>query len=299
MKKPAVFFVILCFAVALASIAPGARGVRSPESPQSYEAPQATHPNNFFDPRYFNPQTLKEEETSGSEIYGAVIPHHLLAHRLMAEVFARLQKNPPSLLVLLGPNHYNRGSRILTSPLGWQTPFGTVEVDEEVIQQLLDSNVVKKDDYAFAEEHSIGNVMPFVKYYLPNTKVVPIIYHHDVSKKEALLMAEHLANLAEDGGVIIASVDFSHYLTRQEAEEKDRETLKVMQENNLDTLFTMGNDHLDSPAALGTLFLAMQNLEIQDFTLLDHTNSGIIMGNDMIETTSYMTLVFQKQDEGK
>ena len=249
MKKLTVFFVILCFAVALVSIAPGVRGTRSSESSQPYEAPPATHPNNFFDPRYFNPETLDEDENSGGRIRGAVIPHHLLAHRLMAEVFARLQKNPPSLLVLLGPNHYNRGSRILTSRLGWQTPFGTVEVDEEVVEQLLDSNIVKKDDIAFTEEHSIGNVMPFVKYYLPYTKVVPIIYHHDVSKKEASLMAEHLANLAEDGVVIIASVDFSHYLTRQEAEEKDRQTLKVLQENNLDTLFTMGNDHLDSPAA--------------------------------------------------
>ncbi|MDD4570220.1 MAG: AmmeMemoRadiSam system protein B [Tepidanaerobacteraceae bacterium] len=299
MKKLTVFFAILCFAVALASIAPGARGTRSLENPQTYETPRATHPNNFFDPRYFNPKILNEKENSSGRICGAVVPHHLLAHRLIAEVFARLQKNPPSLLILLGPNHYNRGARILTSSLGWQTPFGTVEVDEGIIQQMLETQMVKVDDYAFAEEHSIGNLMPFVKYYLPRTKVVPIIFHYDVSKKEAALMAEYLSSLVEDDGVIIASVDFSHYLTRQEAEEKDRETLKVMEEGNLDTLFTMGNDHLDSPAALGTLFLAMENLGIQDFNLLDHTNSGILMGNDMIETTSYMTMLFQKQDEGK
>lgn len=109
-------------------------------------------------------------------------------------------------------------------------------------------------------------------------------------------MAEYLSSLIEDDGVVIASVDFSHYLTRHEAEEKDRETLKIIEEGNLDTLFTMGNDHLDSPAALVTLFLAMKNLGIQDFNLLDHTNSGIIMGNDMIETTSYMTMLFQKLD---
>ena len=92
----------------------------------------------------------------------------------------------------------------------------------------------------------------------------------------------------------MASVDFSHYLTRQEAEDKDKETLKVIEAKNLDTLFTMGNDYLDSPAALGSLFLTMENLDISDLTLLDHTNSGILMGNDMIETTSYMTMLFQK-----
>ena len=293
MKKLTVFFIMLCFWVALASFAPE---TRKSENSRTYETPQATHPNNFFDPRYFNPKTLDEGETSVGRICGAVVPHHLLAHRLMAEVFARLQKNPPSLLVLLGPNHYNRGARILTSSLGWQTPFGTVEVNDEIIQQVLETQMVKVDDYAFAEEHSIGNLMPFVKYYLPHAKVVPIIYHYDVSKKEAALMAEYLSSLIEDDGVVIASVDFSHYLTRHEAEEKDRETLKIIEEGNLDTLFTMGNDHLDSPAALVTLFLAMKNLGIQDFNLLDHTNSGIIMGNDLIETTSYMTMLFQKLD---
>lgn len=294
MKRFTMFFVVFCFWMALLSFTPR---TREAENPQPHEASRATHPNNFFDPQYFNPHASEEEEISGGRICGAVVPHHLLAHRLIAEVYLQLQKNPPSLLILLGPNHQNRGTRILTSGLGWQTPFGTVEADQEVVEQLLGTHTVKKDDHAFTEEHSMGNLMPFVKYYLPNTKVVPIIYHHVVSKKEAVLMANHLTKLVEDGAVIIASVDFSHYLTRREAEEKDEKTLKVMREKNLDTLFTMGNDYLDSPAALGTLFFAMENQGIQDFTLLEHTNSGILIGNDMIETTSYMTMLFQKQDK--
>ena len=291
MKKPTIVLIILCFGVALISFA---YGIPSAETFQPYEAPKATHPNNFYDPRNFSPQPASEEKNSGDRIYGAVVPHHLLAHRLIAQVFVKMQSTPPPLLILLGPNHENQGDRILTSSLDWQTPFGTVEVDQEVVKRLMDTHMVKIDDYIFTEEHSMGNLMPFVKYYLPETKVVPIIFHHDVSKKEAGLLAKHLSALVEKDAVIVASEDFSQYLTRQEAEDKDKETLKVIEAKNLDTLFTMGNDYLDSPAALGSLFLTMENLDISDLTLLNHTKSGILMGNDIIETTSYMTMLFQK-----
>lgn len=281
---------IICLGVVLACFAPGTSRTGNPNL---YKSPWATHSNSFFDARYFRPETVENKSFDG-RIYGAVVPHHLLAHSMIAQVFARLQQEKPSRLILLGPNHKNLGARILTSSLGWETPFGTVETDEGGINQLLGSDLVKKDDKAFSTEHSMGNLMPFIKHYLPDAKIVPIIFHHDVSKKEAALIAEQLSPLIDEDTVIIASVDFSHYLPRREAEEKDEETLKAMETKNLSTLFSMGNDHLDSPASLGTLFLAMGAQDIEDFTLLDHTNSGMLLGNDLIETTSYMTMIFIK-----
>ncbi len=297
MKRPTipaifVLFVIFCTGMTLVNCSYRNFNTEKSDSRKNYDIPKATYPNSFFDERYFDPITLTKEGSSDDRILGAVVPHHLLAHRLIAEVFVRLQENPPPLLILLGPNHHNKGARILTSTLGWQTPFGIVEVNDEVVKELQNNNMTKIDDHIFAQEHSMGNLMPFIKYYLPKTKVVPIIYHYDVSKDEATLMAKQLADIVKYDGAIIASVDFSHYLTRQEAEEKDGETLKVMSEGDLDTLFTMDDDHLDSPASLGTLFLTMESLGLQDFQVLNHTNSGIIIGNDLIETTSYITLLF-------
>jgi len=264
------------------------------EVSQRHEMSHDTHPNNFFDGQYFTPKSSGDKGNFEGKIGGAVVPHHLLAHQLIAEIFAKLQRDPPPLLIVLGPNHQNRGARILTSRLGWDTPFGTVSTNGEGIEGLLNTGLAKIDDSAFTSEHSIGNLMPFVKCYLPDAKVIPIILHHDVSQKEAAQIAEYLATMAKQGAVIVSSVDFSHYLTRREAEEKDKITLEAMKEKNFNTIFSMGNDHLDSPAALGTLFFAMEYCDIKDFELIDHTNSGILMGNDLIETTSYMTLIFKR-----
>ena len=198
------------------------------------------------------------------------------------------------LLFLIGPNHYNQGERILTSTWGWQTPFGTVESDREVIEDLVETSLVKINNDIFSQEHSMGNLMPFIKYFLPEAKVVPIIFHHDLKKEEGVLLSQIFSRwVQEKEAVIIASIDFSHYLTNKEAQEKDQETLKVIENRNIARLLKMGDDHLDSPGAMVTLLLTMEKLDVQDFRILGHTNSGILLGNDLIETTSYFTFVFR------
>ena len=213
---------------------------------------------------------------------------------MIAEVFNLLKDQEPPLIILIGPNHNNQGERISTSAWGWQTPFGVVETDRKVIEGLVNTSLVKVDDNVFSNEHSMGNLMPFIKYFLPKTKVVPIVFHHDLRKMEANLLSQYLSELVQENeAVIIASIDFSHYLTNKEAQQKDRETLRIIKNRNIAQFFNLGDDHLDSPGAMATMLLTMDRLNVEDFKVLGHTNSGILIGNDLIETTSYFTLVFE------
>ncbi|NLT94464.1 MAG: AmmeMemoRadiSam system protein B [Clostridia bacterium] len=260
----------------------------------TYLPVQENHPNNFFDSRYFIRELSESPEAPGKRIYGAVVPHHLLAYEMIAEVFNHLRDQEPPLIVLIGPNHNNQGERIITSTWGWQTPFGTVEPDREAIADLVATSLVKVNNEIFSQEHSMGNLMPFLKYFLPEAKVVPIVFHHDLKKEEGIILSQVFSRLVEEReGIIIASVDFSHYLTNKEAQEKDRETLRIIENRNIAELLKLGDDHLDSPGAMMTLLLTMDRLNVRDFRILGHTNSGILIGNDLIETTSYFTFVFQ------
>ncbi|MEW6622050.1 MAG: AmmeMemoRadiSam system protein B [Bacillota bacterium] len=259
------------------------------------------HPNIFFEPQWFGGKDAGNPgEGVPGIIGGAVVPHHLLAHELMGQVFAELAHQEPSLVIIVGPNHFNKGARILTSLWAWETPFGMVEVDNQIADEVLKLSLVQRNDQVFSTEHSMGNLMPFVKYYLPEAKVLPIILHYDVTWQEAKALGEHLAALAEKeraGAVIIASVDFSHYLTRKEAEAKDAETITALKAKNMGRIFAMGNDYLDSPASIGVIFAAMDRMGCKEFEILANTNSGIILGNDLIETTSYITMLFYHQNK--
>lgn len=266
---------------------------------QSYKRAELTHPNSFFDSHYFSykQEPLEESGAPPTKVYGAVVPHHLLAYELITEVFSQLTitEEKPPVIILIGPNHDNEGEKILTSTWGWQTPFGTVEANTEIIEDLVKNSPVKINDTIFSTEHSMGTLMPFIKYFLPEAQVVPIIFHYDLKDEEARSLSDQIANIVkEKEALVMASIDFSHYLTNQEAQAKDQETLEMIKTKNILRLLNLGDDYLDSPGALATLLYTMDKLDINEPKILQNTNSGILMGNDLIETTSYITMIFEE-----
>ncbi|HHV64887.1 MAG TPA: AmmeMemoRadiSam system protein B [Peptococcaceae bacterium] len=225
-------------------------------------------------------------------IVSAVLPHHLVAGRLLVQAFEVLAQQEPELVVIVGPNHENQGGKVITGLAGWQTPEGLVTVEEDIVRGLLTKGLAVRDEEALSREHSVGALLPLLKHFLPEARIVPLILHHNVSLQEVDNLLQALDPYLQDKGILIASVDFSHYLTRSEAQAKDRETLGYMTKFDYPNLFQLGNDHLDSPASLATAFRLAEKRGLKEFTVLDNTNSGLILQNDYIETTSYFTLVF-------
>ncbi len=247
---------------------------------------------------YFS-KTFEEQgqDIVKGKISCGVVPHHLVAGELIAEFMKALALQKPEVIILIGPNHPNAEEPIITGSYDWETPEGIVNTNEEIVQKLLSQGKVAENNKVLAKEHSVGNLMPFVKHYMPETEVVPLILHHDVTFQEVDDLLEILNPYLEQKAVLVGSVDFSHYLTRAQAEEKDKETLKVMQNFDYLTLAHMGNDHLDSPASLACVLRVAESKDIKEFQVLANTNSGVIMENDLMETTSYFTLIFREKDK--
>lgn len=259
------------------------------------------YPDSFFDPLAFHAglrRALAERAEAAGEpepLLGGVVPHHLLPGYLLSDFFLDLAAAPPRTVILVGPNHENRGARVATSRRGWATPFGTVAVDQEWIDWLAAEGLAVVDDAALLGEHSVGGLMPYLAFHLPGTRVVPIILHHGVSVAEARQLALALAPRLGPDVVLVASVDFSHYLTRAQAEARDQETLAVLGRRDWPVLFAMGNDHLDSPASVGLAFMALAAAGAGEPVLAAHTNSGALVGDDEVETTSYLVFKFNQK----
>lgn len=254
----------------------------------------STHPS-FVTEKELN-SILKEKSEKISYVEGrvvsTVVPHHLVAGHLIVKAVKRLIPQQPEVLILVGPNHFNKGGRIITGLNGWRTPTGVMNVQSDIVKFLLQRGFAVRDEETLSMEHSIGALVPLLKYYLPEAKVVPIVLHYDVKLEEVEVLLQSLEPFLDDKAVVISSVDFSHYLTRSQAQAKDQETLRHMKNFDYPTIFRLGNDYLDSPASLAASFRLAEKRGIKEFTLLENTNSGIILQNDFIETTSYFTLVF-------
>ena len=254
------------------------------------------HVVKFYDEKTFSEGVSRAKKDVTKLDYlvtGGIVPHDLFVNFIIADFFHRLSLQNPKTIIILGPNHYEKGHfEALTSLYGWNTAFGVVEPDESLTKTLVDKNLVNVDEEVLPNDHALSALMPFIKYYMPNTKVVPILLSQKLSKEQSEVLADNLSKLVTKDIVIVASVDFSHYLTSRQAKEKDEITSEVMREFDYRKLYTLNSDYLDSPASIGTLLMVMQRLNTTNMDLLYHTNSGELQNNNQVETTSYFSILF-------
>lgn len=255
-----------------------------------------THPLVFFDENNFFAglqKSNKEKEFFTYQISGGIIPHHLFPSFMIADFFDLLSKQKPKTIILIGPNHFERGSyKVLSSMYGWETPFGIVEPNEQIIQELEKSGLIKIDEINLPKEHSVAGIMPFIKYYIPDAKVVPLILSWFMTKEDLKLLSSGLMNHISKDTVIIAAVDFSHYLINKQAQEKDMLTLELISSFNYEKILSLNNNFLDSPPSIVAFLMTIESLGSTKMEVLHHTNSGEMQKDDSIETTSYFSIVY-------
>ena len=277
-----------------------------------FEKPKSTvlgvkqaHTKQFFEEKLFYQgvtqakiELQKNPQNSLEIIKGGIVPHHLFPSFILSGFFQRLEEQNKiseiKQVIIIGPNHAEEGQNwALTSKYAWNTPFGAVEPDLENINALTENNLIQINEPVLSLEHSIGGITPYLKYYLPNAKITPIIVKYKISPENLENLSQKITNLASGSDtVIISSVDFSHYLPANVAKNKDKTTLKILQNYNYSKLLTLNNDYIDSPASIAVLLKTMEKLQTTKQNLLYHTNSGELQNDFSGQTTSYICMSF-------
>jgi AmmeMemoRadiSam system protein B len=230
-----------------------------------------------------------------SDIRAIIVPQHLLASSLIAEQIKRASGNKIDTVVIVGPNHFNVGpERIAAARACWQTALGETCSDSDLTRRFLSDLELLNDAGVFKNEHSVGAVAPFVKEYFPAATILPVAFNSYATLEDAERVSAWMAkNLPEERGLIIYSIDFSHYLPKKEADKKDIETKDLIERGAVSRIMTLGNDYLDSPASLATALLYADKKDLKT-NILSIMNSDDFSIERTDETTSYFTIIFTK-----
>ncbi len=276
----------LLFMLPAWSAGPGDESVRANDP-----AVWTGHEQIFYDEATFLEAVRAAErmQVPEGDVVAGIIPHHWLAGHLITAFFRGLaEHDPPSTVILIGPNHENAGrARALTSDLPWSTAFGPVEPEIGSIDALVDAGLAAIEPAVLTPEHSVAGIMPAIAYYLPDARVVPLILSGEMTPDETETLAAALVPYLDDDTVLVAAVDFSHYLVASQAERNDQVTLSALRSLDADALFRLDNGYLDSPPSIAVLLQAVSDIGARDFVLLENTNSGAIAGDQLSPTTSY------------
>jgi MEMO1 family protein len=234
-------------------------------------------------------KTVKPKDS----VRAVIVPHHLLAGGIAAEMLKIASGRSIGTIAIIGPNHKNAGGRkVLASGADFETVFGKAESDFQLAKSLNKFFGQEASDESFGNEHSIGAVVPYVKYYFPRAKILPVILSSNAGEKEAEKLAGWLKrNLPEDS-LVVLSADFSHYLNKIRASASDKISEEQIKNPNIKKIIQFNNDFIDTPAGLATMALYVRTNNIKP-QIIRHNFSDDFSKNKTDSTTSYFGVVFE------
>ena len=237
----------------------------------------------YFMSKALAPESLSSRTISGEKIPVVIVPHF----NDFADKRAELLKNigaiyRPEVAIVVSVNHFNSGTaNIITADRNWTLAGGDVQTDKSLVAKLAASGIATSDASAFANEHGITNVLPDVRDDI-SANILPIIIRDTTPREQINKLADWLsANINE--GMLIASVDFSHYQPNAIAKVHDQFSISALE--NLDADKTWAAE-TDSPQTLYLAEKLAEKNQTKNFNLYNNSNSGEAGKNDDAETTS-------------
>lgn len=245
----------------------------------------------FYDEAY---QQINPDFSYSDKIRVGILPHHLIVKGKIATFFEGLKKQNIKTVVLVGPNHFEQGNNKISISAGqWDTPYGLVWPDNTLAKNLAKQKGAKIDEQPFGSEHAISGLVPFIKKSLPEAKLVSVILKNVTTEEEAKQLADNIKKYSSDNTLVLASVDFSHYLPALVADFHDDKSRAVIE--NLDTQ-GVWNLEVDSPASLAVILEYAKLREVKQANLLWQTNSSRLVGQLDLVGTSHQFYYFTKGD---
>ena len=223
----------------------------------------------------------------------------------------------PDTFVLIGPNHTGLGAPLSLMAHGqWETPLGTVTIDEPLAAAILSrSSRIHEDTLAHLREHSLEVQLPFIQYFKEKFTIVPI-QMLDVRLESCLEVGRAVAgaikNRSQESGVrsqekekipesevlghdvlIVASSDMSHYESAETAKEKDYKALRHILDLDPEGLYRTVRDSGISMCGFGpavAMLTACKALGATRAELIKYANSGEASG-DFKQVVGYAGIV--------
>ncbi len=227
-----------------------------------------------------NPEAEKEPAK------GVIMPHagYIYSGYVAGVTISKVEIKKTA--VILGTNHTGSGKpfSIMTSG-SWLTPLGEVKIDAEIAKSILKgSSLLKEDPSAHMYEHSIEVEIPFLQYLKKDIKIVPIVVSVGDIEDYQLLGKEIASSFEKVGrsALFIASTDFTHYESKEKAEEKDRLAINAILDIDEERLFNVVKELNISMCGLGptcTLISLCKNLGAKKAGLVKYQTSGDISGD--------------------
>jgi len=243
------------------------------------------------------PGRLPGENDKERTIFAVICPHagYQYSGPCAAHSYLELaEQKTPGTVIMLGPNHTGWGSPVsLYGEGSWETPFGSVEIDEELARELFNnSDIIDYDESAHLREHSLEVQLPFLQYIYKNFKIIPICMgYQDLETSTEVGEAIHKTASGKNV-VVLASSDLTHQEPQKSANKKDGLIIDAVEKLSERSLQTAVRENRITTCGYGPMtatIIASKSLGANKAELLKYYTSGDII-NEYSSVVGYAAL---------
>ena len=234
-------------------------------------------------------QAFTDPAAKKTKALGIVSPHAGLIYSgaVAGAVYSRIEL--PNTLVLIGPNHTGLGTAVSLMSKGiWETPLGSVAIDEPLAASILaGSSRIREDSLAHLHEHSLEVQLPFIQYLKKDCKIVPIQMldtRLDTCLEVGRAIGEAIISRGQGAELplVIASSDMSHYEQAAVAKEKDFKAIQKILDLDPEGLYSVVKEYGITMCGYGpavAMLVACKLLGATKAELVKYANSGEVSGD--------------------
>lgn len=235
-------------------------------------------------------------------LLGLIVPHagYIYSGATAAVAYKQLRSLAVQTVVLLAPSHavLVEGVSVYDGEY-YATPLGRVPVDTELAQRL----VVQSPRFHLSEkghsaaggraEHSLEVQLPFLQLALASSfQIVPIVFH-DYRQSVCQELGTALAQLWQEGVLLVASSDLYHGYSYKSCTSSDERTLQAIQALDVERFCQGIETELYQACGAGpiaALLHACSRHGANHVQILHHTSSADVTGQKGDWTVGYASL---------
>jgi len=128
-------------------------------------------------------------------------------------------------VILMGPDHRLGFRGCAVSHVdAYDTPLGAVSLHPDAARLREQSEIFRAISSSDKNEHSLEVIVPFLKYYIKDFSLVPIV----MGPGDIGQYVDAVDTIIGPDTLVVTSSDLSHFLTYKDAVEKDRATIDMI-----------------------------------------------------------------------
>ncbi|MCA8936324.1 MAG: AmmeMemoRadiSam system protein B [Planctomycetes bacterium] len=220
-----------------------------------------------------------------AKAFGVLVPHagYMYSGGVCGRALASVEI-PQTVLILHTKHQVGGGVFSLAAFREWETPLGSVEVDESLQHAIAGIEEITVSNLPHFSEHAAEVVLPFLQVLRRDVKICVIsVSHGPLADIQTVADGIAAGIKAHDGEVLVlASSDMNHYENQHITLEKDQMALDKLAAYDTQGLIDVCVGREISMCGLHATALMLETcrrLGAKTVELLEHTTSGETGGN--------------------